>query len=99
MKEKKLITPKDGGGIFAGIIRQKIIEMAKANNIEVLEEVINLVDLKAVSAAFTTKCVYGIRVVKKIEQYEFDSEQGLVYIQKIFNDLIASSRSWTCLKK
>lgn len=90
VKDDKLITPK-GGNILKGITRESIFKIAKDNNIEVIETVLTLDDLKQADEAFFTGTAAEVSPINQIDETTIaDSRIGPITarLKAIFIDTI-----------
>jgi branched-chain amino acid aminotransferase len=67
VKNGKLITPEDGN-ILVGITRESIFEIARDNNIEVIEKKLSLDELKKADEAFFTGTAAEVTPIKQVDE-------------------------------
>lgn len=73
--DSKLITPPVSEGCLNGIMRKKIIEIAKSiSSIEVLEIPISSFELQKADELFITNVIQGIQPITKYRKKEFKTE-------------------------
>lgn len=71
IKNKTLYTPSIECGILNGIIRSKVIEIAKDNGIEVIEKKLIESDIYEADSMFVTNSLMDVMPVKSIENHSF----------------------------
>lgn len=76
VKDNILNTPDIACGLLAGILRQKIIDIAHSNKIEVKLRKSILEDLLLADGVFVTNSVRGIVAVEEIEGINFNKQLG-----------------------
>ncbi len=67
VKEGRLLTPPLESGILQGITRDLVIEMARSDSIETVEQSLRPDDLRAADEAFITSTLKGILPVKRCD--------------------------------
>lgn len=72
IKNSKLYTPRLENGLLAGIMRAKIIEAARALNIECFEVDLTMEDIKDKTAAFVTNSLIGVKSISSINDIDFE---------------------------
>lgn len=86
----KLITPPITDGCLNGIMRKKIISLAKSiENIELVEASISPFDLQKAEELFITNVIKGIQSVSKYRKKEYNMTLAMQLIEKL-NALIKS---------
>ncbi|MFA5959488.1 MAG: aminotransferase class IV [Tatlockia sp.] len=78
VKNESLYTPCQDSGILAGVIRQRLLDLSKKNNIPCIETYLTKEDLLAAEAVFTCNALQGIRAVKSFETTSFNCAHPLV---------------------
>jgi branched-chain amino acid aminotransferase len=90
LKENTLITPPISEGCLHGIMRKKILALArKIENIEVIEKEISPFDLQKADELFITNVIKGIQPITKYRKKEFNSDLARKLVQKL-NESISS---------
>lgn len=84
-KNGVLITPPPYLGLLEGITRNFVIELAKMEEIEIKEEVINRFDLYSADEAFLTFTSAGIVPVTKIDSRSIGGGQPGIITQKLLS--------------
>lgn len=89
-KNKQLITPPEQAGMLMGITRQVVMQVAKQNGIEVIEENISPQDLKEADECFLTGTGAELLPVRLIEDTQFEVSNYQIFhtIQNGFLDAI-----------
>ncbi|MCK8828379.1 aminotransferase class IV [Natroniella acetigena] len=77
IEEDKVVTPKSDLGLLPGIIRGKVIEVAKELGIEVELAEIKLAELDRFQAAFATNSLVDLIKVKEIEGVAYEEDNRL----------------------
>ena len=89
LNNNQLITPPISEGCLNGIMRKKILELAKKiENLEVVEAIISPFDLQKADELFVTNVISGIQPITKYRKKMFEtmlSNELLVHL----NDLIS----------
>ena len=88
VKNNQLITPNLTLSGVEGIMRQKIIEIAKFENIDVKVTTILVDDLNAADAAFVTNSVIGIWPINRIDNHCFVQNPLIKKLQQSLNKFI-----------
>jgi branched-chain amino acid aminotransferase len=84
----KLITPPITDGCLNGIMRKKIISLAKSiENIEIIEASISPFDLQKAEELFTTNVIKGIQPITKYRKKEYSTNLAMQLTEKL-NTLI-----------
>ena len=87
----KLITPPISEGCLNGIIRKKIIELAKkTENLEVLEAVISPFDLQKADELFITNVIKGIQPITQYRKKSFDSKISEMLLSQLNKKIVVS---------
>ena len=87
----KLITPPISEGCLNGIIRKKIIELAKkTENLEVLEAVISPFDLQKADELFITNIIKGIQPITQYRKKSFDSKISEMLLSQLNKKIVVS---------
>jgi len=90
VKDGKLITPQ-GGNILEGITRESIIQIAKDNNIEIIEKQLSPDELMQADEAFFTGTAAEVSPIKQIDDTIFNNGKVGVMSEKLktlFTDVI-----------
>nr|WP_273333897.1 aminotransferase class IV [Dictyoglomus turgidum] len=82
-KEKTLYTPHIQNGILPGIMRKKVIEVAKSLGYQVDISFLKLEDIKNMEECFITTSVAGAFPVKNIEKISFSSKEFSLKLAQI----------------
>ncbi|WP_051555114.1 aminotransferase class IV [Legionella fairfieldensis] len=77
IKNNGLMTPPLHSGVLAGIIRQRLLTLCKAHDIDCAEHELYKDNLNEAEAAFTCNVVQGIRAIQSIDTHFFTSEHPL----------------------
>lgn len=77
IKDNKLYTSRVKN-VLRGVTRTEIINMAKENNIELIEEDIRYVNLPDFDAMFISGTSSHILPISKVEEHEFDTKNKLL---------------------
>lgn len=77
VKGKTIYTPKTEN-VLNGITRQKVIELAEKNNIEIIEADIKLEDIANYDSAFLTSTSMIVLPIYNVEELKFSVENGIV---------------------
>ncbi|MFT5450966.1 MAG: 4-amino-4-deoxychorismate lyase [Enterobacterales bacterium] len=88
IKNNLLITPTLTLSGVKGIMRQKVIEIAQSEGIEVNIMDIKPEDLKSAEAAFVTNSVIGIWSINKIENHSFTKNPLIEKLQQSLHKFI-----------
>ena len=81
--QKKLYTPALSEGCIAGVMRQVIMDIAKSNNIEMIEAQINPALLNEADEVFLTNASKGIQWVMGINRKRYFNEMSRFLIEKL----------------
>ena len=81
--QKKLYTPALSEGCIAGVMRQVIMDIAKSNNIEMIEAQINPALLNEAEEVFLTNASKGIQWVMGINRKRYFNEMSRFLIEKL----------------
>lgn len=93
VRRNEIITPP-AHEVLLGITRQKIISLAKSNNLRAVEEDVKWEDLKNFQAAFITGTSPKILPIKQIDEIRFDPQNKIVrQLIRSYDDLIERYRS------
>jgi branched-chain amino acid aminotransferase len=91
IKDKKLTTPKTTN-CLNGITRQTVIEIAKSNNIEVIEQDIKLEDIPYFESGFITGTASGLKEIGSIalsqNKVEFNSTEIFAILKNKYDNLV-----------
>ena len=83
--EDKIITPLLESGILSGVTREKVIEIAKKENIQVEEKNVHSLYLNKAKSIFITNAIVGLVPVSKIKledkEYSFSTSTGAQFIK------------------
>ena len=88
IKNNQLITPKLALSGVKGIMRQRVIEMAESEGIEVIITEVRPENLTTADAAFVTNSVIGIWSINQIENYTFTKSPLIEQLQQSLYKLI-----------
>lgn len=72
VKNKIVYTPNKNQGILLGIVRQKIIDILKLENIELIEKTLDRRDLFNADEIFITNSLLGVMPVSKVNNINYD---------------------------
>jgi branched-subunit amino acid aminotransferase/4-amino-4-deoxychorismate lyase len=81
--QKKIYTPALSEGCIAGVMRQVIMDIAKSNNIEMVEAQINSAILKEADEVFLTNASKGVQWVMGINRKRYFNEMSRFLINKL----------------
>ena len=88
IKDNKIITPPQKE-VLNGITRRNILKICKQNKIDIIEESLNVSNIKEIDVAFLSGTSLKVLPVKQIEKHEFNIEnEFLKRIMKLYNDAI-----------
>ena len=88
VKEKKIITPPLSV-VLPGVTRSKIISLAKANGIAVVERPVKFAEMDSFDAVFLSGTSVKVLRVKQIDDLKFTPANPLVgRFQQLYDDLI-----------
>ena len=86
-----LITPPISDGCLNGVMRKKIIAIAKTlDGIEVVEKSISPFDLQKAEELFITNVITGIQPITKYRKKEYQSTLAQKFVQKLNAKIIGS---------
>ncbi|KTD13320.1 aminotransferase class IV [Legionella jamestowniensis] len=80
IKNDKVFTPELKSGILAGIIRQRLLAICKANAIACFEEALDKKTLMKADAMFTCNVLQGIRAVSMLDHVPFTTNHPLMVL-------------------
>lgn len=84
LMDGKLITPPVADGCLNGIMRKKIISLAKSlENIEIIEASISPFDLQKAEELFTTNVIKGIQSITKYRKKEYTTNLAKQLTEKL----------------
>lgn len=84
LMDGKLITPPITDGCLNGILRKKIISLAKSiENIEIFEASISPFDLQKAEELFTTNVIKGIQPITKYRKKEYTTNMAKQLTEKL----------------
>lgn len=83
-------TPTDTNALLAGITRHRVCDYLKQQGYAVQAKTIAYEELKSFNAAFITASVQGMRLLKQIDSYVFDTNI-LRHLCMSFNQLLATA--------
>ena len=84
LMDGKLITPPITDGCLNGILRKKIISLAKSiENIELVEASISPFDLQKAEELFTTNVIKGIQPITKYRKKEYSTNLAMQLTEKL----------------
>lgn len=81
--QNKLYTPALSEGCIAGVMRQVIMDIAKSNNIEMVEAQISAAILKEADEVFLTNASRGVQWVMGINRKRYFNEMSRFLIDKL----------------
>lgn len=81
--QQKLYTPALSEGCIAGVMRKVIMDIAKSNNIEMIEAQINPAILKEADEVFLTNASRGIQWVMGINRKRYFNEMSRFLMEKL----------------
>ena len=87
-------TPPETSGLLKGITRKTIIELLRANQVEVSEEILLRDELARFDEAFVCSTVRGLVPIQAIDQHRLYTLREMAvfrYIQKLFNQHVADT--------
>ena len=84
LMDGKLITPPINDGCLNGILRKKIISLAKSiENIEMIEASISPFDLQKAEELFITNVIKGIQPITKYRKKEYSTNLAMQLREKL----------------
>jgi branched-chain amino acid aminotransferase len=84
LMDGKLITPPINDGCLNGILRKKIISLAKSiENIEMIEASISPFDLQKAEELFITNVIKGIQPITKYRKKEYSTNLAMQLTEKL----------------
>lgn len=90
--QDKIITPLLESGILSGVTREKIIEVAKENNIQVEEKNVHSLYLNKAHDVFITNAVIGVIPVSRIKledkEYNFSRDKKTILLKGAYDGMI-----------
>lgn len=91
LQGNKLITPPISEGCLNGVMRRRILGLAKKiENIEVVEGVISPFDLQKADELFITNVIKGIQPITQYRKKEFSTNMAVKLVDKL-NEMIGVS--------
>ncbi|WED43613.1 aminotransferase class IV [Legionella cardiaca] len=93
IKNNQLYTPNIESGILAGIIRQRLLLLSKANGIAYFESALDKEILYQADAIFVCNSLQGICPVVKLDDVSFTTNHSLI---TLLQDLLAKDSDEDC---
>ncbi len=87
IKGEEVLTPDLTMSGVNGVIRNVVIEIAKANKIELTIKNMNVEELKSMDALFITNSLIGMKIISNFNGYQFGSSD---LTDIVFNQLLES---------
>ena len=87
LKNNIVITPDLSQGCVEGTMRKLIIDILK-NNYKVLETKINVKDFALAKEVFISNSIYGVKWVKQVEEFKYESSKVSSSIINSLNKLV-----------
>ena len=78
IKNNCLLTPSQSNGVLPGVIRQRLLELGKKEEISILEGNISRKQIMEAEAVFTCNALQGVRAVQYIDKQAFDPSHSLI---------------------
>ena len=92
VKDSTIITPPKET-ILEGITREIVIRLARENEIEVREEIVQFSNLKEYDGAFLTSSSSKVMPIRKIDEVEFAGiPETTKRLMKLYNAFISTSK-------
>lgn len=82
VQDEKILTPAITEGVLPGIIRNKVLMLAKLNNMEIIESAISLNAVKEATEMFITNSLIEIQQVNRFENICFKQENITRFLQQ-----------------
>ena len=82
-KDAKLITPPVSEGCLNGVLRKQVLSIAKAINVEVIEEPLSPFDLQKADELFITNVISGIQPITRYRKKDFENTFSKMLIQQL----------------
>ncbi|MBI2995696.1 MAG: aminotransferase class IV [Candidatus Melainabacteria bacterium] len=87
--EDKIITPSLSSGILSGVTREKILEIAKRENILIEEKNVHSLYLNKANDVFITSAIVGVMQISKIKlqdrEYNFIRDSKTIKLKNAFD--------------
>ena len=91
-EKDKVITPLLESGILSGVTREKIIEIAKSENIEIEEKNVHSLYLNKAKDVFITNAILGLMPVSKVKmedkEYSFPRDSKTIRLKNSYDSLV-----------